>query len=56
MNSPERAEHPTDQQIEEVFNAWKEKGKAGIGEVLEKRPQEREERERDTKAPSAGNQ
>lgn len=34
--------YPTNEQIEEMWNAWKAYGEEGIKEVLEKRRQERE--------------
>jgi hypothetical protein len=37
--------YPTDEQIEEMFTAWKNDGKTGIAEVLRMRRRERKESE-----------
>ncbi len=41
------SEYPTEEQIEEMFMAWKKDGKKGIVEVMRKRVKEREEAEAD---------
>lgn len=34
MQPKEKADYPTTEQIEELFNAWSEKGQEGIAETL----------------------
>jgi hypothetical protein len=45
MGTDTKSEYPTNEQIEEMFIAWKKDGKAGIRAVLQKRQREREEAE-----------
>ncbi len=43
METSEKPGYPTDQQIDEVFAAWKCDGKQGILELLKKRKEERDQ-------------